>query len=77
MAEGLLVNCTHDTVVRVLLPCVVPEKEADNSGRGSGEGEIPRLATMANGAGPADDQWTFQLSRRMEFAALQECGACF
>ena len=29
MAEGLLINCTHDTVLRFLPPYIVTEKEVD------------------------------------------------
>ena len=29
MAEGLLMNCTHDTVLRFLPPYIITEKEVD------------------------------------------------
>ena len=29
MAEGLLINCTHDTVLRFLPPYIVTEREVD------------------------------------------------
>jgi acetylornithine/succinyldiaminopimelate/putrescine aminotransferase len=29
MAEGVLINCTHDTVLRFLPPYIVTEKEVD------------------------------------------------
>ena len=29
MARGLLINCTHDTVLRFLPPYIVTEKEVD------------------------------------------------
>jgi acetylornithine/succinyldiaminopimelate/putrescine aminotransferase len=29
MAEGLLINCTHDTVLRFLPPYIITEKEVD------------------------------------------------
>jgi acetylornithine/succinyldiaminopimelate/putrescine aminotransferase len=29
MAEGLLINCTHDTVLRMLPPYIISEKEVD------------------------------------------------
>ncbi len=29
MAEGLLINCTHETVLRFLPPYIVTEKEVD------------------------------------------------
>jgi acetylornithine/succinyldiaminopimelate/putrescine aminotransferase len=29
MAEGLLINCTHDTVLRFLAPYIITEKEVD------------------------------------------------
>jgi predicted acetylornithine/succinylornithine family transaminase len=31
MAEGLLINCTHDTVLRILPPYIVTEKEVDQA----------------------------------------------
>ena len=31
MAEGLLINCTHDTVLRFLPPYIVTEKEVDQA----------------------------------------------
>jgi acetylornithine/succinyldiaminopimelate/putrescine aminotransferase len=31
MAEGLLINCTHDTVLRFLPPYIVTEKEIDKA----------------------------------------------
>jgi len=31
MAEGLLLNCTHDTVLRFLPPYIVTEKEVDQA----------------------------------------------
>ena len=31
MAEGLLINCTHDTVLRMLPPYIVTEKEVDKA----------------------------------------------
>jgi predicted acetylornithine/succinylornithine family transaminase len=31
MAEGLLINCTHDTVLRILPPYIVSEKEVDQA----------------------------------------------
>jgi acetylornithine/succinyldiaminopimelate/putrescine aminotransferase len=31
MAEGLLINCTHDTVLRMLPPYIVTEREVDNA----------------------------------------------
>jgi acetylornithine/succinyldiaminopimelate/putrescine aminotransferase len=33
MAEGLLINCTHDTVLRFLPPYIVTEKEVDRAVR--------------------------------------------
>jgi acetylornithine/succinyldiaminopimelate/putrescine aminotransferase len=33
MAEGLLINCTHDTVLRFLPPYIVTEKEVDQAVR--------------------------------------------
>ena len=33
MAEGLLINCTHDTVLRFLPPYIVTEKEVDQAAR--------------------------------------------
>ncbi len=29
MQEGLLINCTHDTVLRMLPPYIITEKEID------------------------------------------------
>ena len=29
MAEGVLINCTHDTVLRFLPPYIITEKEVD------------------------------------------------
>jgi len=31
MAKGLLINCTHDTVLRFLPPYIVTEKEVDSA----------------------------------------------
>jgi acetylornithine/succinyldiaminopimelate/putrescine aminotransferase len=31
MAEGLLINCTHDTVLRFLPPYIISEKEIDRA----------------------------------------------
>jgi acetylornithine/N-succinyldiaminopimelate aminotransferase len=31
MAEGLLINCTHDTVLRMLPPYIIGEKEVDQA----------------------------------------------
>ncbi len=31
MAEGLLINCTHDTVLRFLPPYIITEKEVDQA----------------------------------------------
>jgi acetylornithine/succinyldiaminopimelate/putrescine aminotransferase len=31
MAEGLLINCTHDTVLRFLPPYIVTEREVDQA----------------------------------------------
>ena len=31
MAEGMLINCTHDTVLRFLPPYIVTEKEVDQA----------------------------------------------
>jgi acetylornithine/succinyldiaminopimelate/putrescine aminotransferase len=31
MADGLLINCTHDTVLRFLPPYIVTEKEVDQA----------------------------------------------
>jgi acetylornithine/N-succinyldiaminopimelate aminotransferase len=31
MAAGLLINCTHDTVLRFLPPYIVTEKEVDQA----------------------------------------------
>ncbi len=31
MAEGLLINCTHDTVLRFLPPYIITEKEIDQA----------------------------------------------
>jgi acetylornithine/N-succinyldiaminopimelate aminotransferase len=31
MAEGLLINCTHETVLRFLPPYIVTEKEVDQA----------------------------------------------
>ena len=31
MAEGLLINCTHDTVLRILPPYIATEKEVDQA----------------------------------------------
>ena len=31
MAEGLLINCTHDTVLRLLPPYIITEKEVDQA----------------------------------------------
>jgi predicted acetylornithine/succinylornithine family transaminase len=33
MAQGLLINCTHDTVLRFLPPYIVTEKEVDRAGK--------------------------------------------
>ena len=33
MADGLLINCTHDTVLRMLPPYIVTEKEVDRAVR--------------------------------------------
>ncbi|HUK17448.1 MAG TPA: aminotransferase class III-fold pyridoxal phosphate-dependent enzyme, partial [Bryobacteraceae bacterium] len=33
MADGLLINCTHDTVLRFLPPYIVTEKEIDRAVR--------------------------------------------
>ena len=32
--EGLLINCTHDTVIRLLPPYILSEKEADRAIKG-------------------------------------------
>ena len=29
MAQGLLINCTHDTILRMLPPYIITEKEVD------------------------------------------------
>ena len=31
MAEGLLINCTHDTVLRFLPPYIITEQEVDKA----------------------------------------------
>jgi acetylornithine/N-succinyldiaminopimelate aminotransferase len=31
MARGLLINCTHDTVLRFLPPYIITEKEVDSA----------------------------------------------
>jgi acetylornithine/succinyldiaminopimelate/putrescine aminotransferase len=31
MADGLLINCTHDTVLRFLPPYIITEKEVDQA----------------------------------------------
>jgi acetylornithine/succinyldiaminopimelate/putrescine aminotransferase len=31
MAEGLLINCTHDTVLRFLPPYIATEKDVDQA----------------------------------------------
>jgi acetylornithine/N-succinyldiaminopimelate aminotransferase len=31
MADGLLINCTHDTVLRFLPPYIATEKEVDQA----------------------------------------------
>jgi acetylornithine/succinyldiaminopimelate/putrescine aminotransferase len=31
MAQGLLINCTHDTVLRFLPPYIITEKEVDQA----------------------------------------------
>jgi len=31
MAEGLLINCTHETILRFLPPYIVTEKEVDQA----------------------------------------------
>jgi acetylornithine/succinyldiaminopimelate/putrescine aminotransferase len=31
MAEGLLINCTHDTVLRLLPAYIITEKEVDQA----------------------------------------------
>jgi acetylornithine/succinyldiaminopimelate/putrescine aminotransferase len=31
MAKGLLINCTHDTVLRFLPPYIITEKEVDQA----------------------------------------------
>jgi len=31
LAEGLLINCTHDTVLRFLPPYIITEKEVDQA----------------------------------------------
>jgi acetylornithine/succinyldiaminopimelate/putrescine aminotransferase len=31
MAEGLLLNCTHDTVIRLLPPYIITEPEVDRA----------------------------------------------
>jgi acetylornithine/succinyldiaminopimelate/putrescine aminotransferase len=33
MAQGLLINCTHDTVLRFLPPYIITEKEVDQAVR--------------------------------------------
>ena len=33
MAQGLLINCTHDTVLRFLPPYIITEKEVDRAVR--------------------------------------------
>jgi acetylornithine/succinyldiaminopimelate/putrescine aminotransferase len=33
MQEGLLINCTHDTVLRFLPPYIITEKEVDRAVR--------------------------------------------
>jgi acetylornithine/succinyldiaminopimelate/putrescine aminotransferase len=33
MAEGVLINCTHDTVLRFLPPYIATEKEVDQVGK--------------------------------------------
>jgi acetylornithine/succinyldiaminopimelate/putrescine aminotransferase len=33
MAEGMLINCTHDTVLRFLPPYIITEKEVDRAVR--------------------------------------------
>jgi acetylornithine/N-succinyldiaminopimelate aminotransferase len=34
MAEGLLINCTHETVLRFLPPYILTEKDVDRAIRG-------------------------------------------
>jgi acetylornithine/N-succinyldiaminopimelate aminotransferase len=31
MADGLLINCTHDTVLRFLPPYIITEREVDQA----------------------------------------------
>jgi acetylornithine/N-succinyldiaminopimelate aminotransferase len=31
MAEGMLINCTHDTVLRFLPPYIITEREVDRA----------------------------------------------
>jgi acetylornithine/succinyldiaminopimelate/putrescine aminotransferase len=31
MAQGLLINCTHDTILRMLPPYIIKEKEVDQA----------------------------------------------
>jgi acetylornithine/succinyldiaminopimelate/putrescine aminotransferase len=31
MADGLLINCTHDTVLRFLPPYIITEREVDTA----------------------------------------------
>ena len=63
MEEGLLINCTHDTVLRMLPPYIITEKEVDQAvkilGKMSGEGEVMRrpgglLLAVRCGGGGAD-----------------------
>ena len=51
MAEGLLINCTHDTVLRFLPPYIIKERDVDRGGEDSGphlraavESEVPDLS---------------------------------
>ncbi len=45
LEEGLLINCTHDTVIRMLPPYILTEQEADRA--------IKRLATVFKKVKPA------------------------
>ena len=55
MAEGLLINCTHDTVLRFLPPYIITEKEVDqaseDAGQSSGEAEMTRRCRLVCAAG--------------------------
>jgi acetylornithine/succinyldiaminopimelate/putrescine aminotransferase len=46
MAEGLLINCTHDTVLRFLPPYIITEKDVDQAVKTVGK-LLSKLKTAA------------------------------